>query len=313
MLRAKADRQVSTLSGGEQKMLEIGRAMLLQPRLLLIDEPSVGLSPILVRQVFGLMQQLRDRGTTVLMIEQNAKSALAMSDYGIVLQQGRVALAGTAAEVLDHPEIGPLFLGGPSAASVRRRRGQCTTLGAGDQAGWTLARTSSRALGRDVLGDDRVADVAQQDEAELAALALLVAMHRLDEGVDGHRHGQRRLPDRHRPTSDSTRSARPADAEADPLGQPSGGDESDADGLAVVQRTTTDLLEGVGERVPEIEHGPPRLFERIVLDDGDLDLDRLGDERLQAADGVALLVAETVPLAALELGEQVATRRSGRA
>jgi branched-chain amino acid transport system ATP-binding protein len=112
VLRAKADRQVSTLSGGEQKMLEIGRAMLLQPRLLLIDEPSVGLSPILVRQVFGLMQQLRDRGTTVLMIEQNAKSALAASDYGIVLQQGRVALAGTAGEVLDHPEIGPLFLGG---------------------------------------------------------------------------------------------------------------------------------------------------------------------------------------------------------
>jgi branched-chain amino acid transport system ATP-binding protein len=112
ILRAKAHRQASTLSGGEQKMLEIGRAMLLQPRLLLIDEPSVGLSPILVRQVFGLMQQLRDRGTTVLMIEQNAKSALAASDYGIVLQQGRVALTGTAAEVLDHPEIGPLFLGG---------------------------------------------------------------------------------------------------------------------------------------------------------------------------------------------------------
>jgi branched-chain amino acid transport system ATP-binding protein len=65
-----------------------------------------------VRQVFELMQQMRDRGTTVLMIEQNAKSALGMSDYGIVLQQGRVGLAGTASEVLDHPEIGPLFLGG---------------------------------------------------------------------------------------------------------------------------------------------------------------------------------------------------------
>jgi branched-chain amino acid transport system ATP-binding protein len=112
VLRAKADRQVSTLSGGEQKMLEIGRAMLLQPRLMLIDEPSVGLSPILVSQVFGLMQQLRDRGTTVLMIEQNAKSALGVSDYGVVLQQGRVGLSGTADEVLNHPEIGPLFLGG---------------------------------------------------------------------------------------------------------------------------------------------------------------------------------------------------------
>jgi branched-chain amino acid transport system ATP-binding protein len=112
MLRVKADKQASTLSGGEQKMLEIGRAMLLEPRLLLIDEPSVGLSPILVQQVFGLLQELRDRGTTVLMIEQNAKSALEVSDYGLVLQQGRLALAGTASEILNHPEIGRLFLGG---------------------------------------------------------------------------------------------------------------------------------------------------------------------------------------------------------
>jgi branched-chain amino acid transport system ATP-binding protein len=112
ILHSKADRQAGTLSGGEQKMLEIGRAMLLEPRLLLIDEPSVGLSPILVQQVFGVLQQLRDRGTTVLMIEQNAKSALEVSDYGLVLQQGRLALAGTASDVLNHPEIGRLFLGG---------------------------------------------------------------------------------------------------------------------------------------------------------------------------------------------------------
>jgi branched-chain amino acid transport system ATP-binding protein len=112
ILRAKAERQASTLSGGEQKMLEIGRAMLLEPRLLLIDEPSVGLSPILVQQVFSLLQDLRERGTTVLMIEQNAKSALEKSDHGLVLQQGRLALAGTASEVLNHPEIGRLFLGG---------------------------------------------------------------------------------------------------------------------------------------------------------------------------------------------------------
>ena len=118
MLRAKADRQAGTLSGGEQKMLEIGRAMLLEPRLLLIDEPSVGLSPILVQQVFGLLQRLKDRGTTVLMIEQNAKSALEVSDYGLVLQQGRLALAGTASEVLNHPEIGPLFLGGVMRAAT---------------------------------------------------------------------------------------------------------------------------------------------------------------------------------------------------
>jgi branched-chain amino acid transport system ATP-binding protein len=123
MLRAKADKQASTLSGGEQKMLEIGRAMLLEPRLLLIDEPSVGLSPILVQQVFGLLQDLRDRGTTVLMIEQNAKSALDVSDYGLVLQQGRLALAGTAPEILNHPEIGRLFLGG-AMRDVGTPRGQ---------------------------------------------------------------------------------------------------------------------------------------------------------------------------------------------
>jgi len=112
VLRTKADTQAGHLSGGEQKMLELGRAMLLEPRLILVDEPSVGLSPILVRQVFALLRDLRDRGVTVLMVEQNAKRALETSDHGMVLQQGRLALAGTAAEVLGHPEIGHLFLGG---------------------------------------------------------------------------------------------------------------------------------------------------------------------------------------------------------
>ena len=111
VLAQKANQQAGTLSGGEQKMLEVGRALLLEPRLLLIDEPSIGLSPILVEQVFGLLQQLRDRGITVLMIEQNARKALEISDHGIVLQQGRLALAGSAREILDHPEIGHLFLG----------------------------------------------------------------------------------------------------------------------------------------------------------------------------------------------------------
>jgi branched-chain amino acid transport system ATP-binding protein len=111
VLRKKAASQAGSLSGGEQKMLEIGRAMLLEPRLLLIDEPSVGLSPILVRQVFALLRDLRDRGVTVLMVEQNAKRALETSDHGMVLQQGRLTLAGSAADVLNHPEIGHLFLG----------------------------------------------------------------------------------------------------------------------------------------------------------------------------------------------------------
>ena len=288
-------------------MLEIGRAMLLRPRLLLIDEPSVGLSPILVRQVFDLMQQLRDRGTTVLMIEQNAKSALSVSDYGIVLQQGRVGLAGTAAEVLEHPEIGPLFLGGAVRGLGWHVSGYGATAAITRSLGFTPARTADgRGLG-DILGDRGVADVAQHDEAELAVLALLVPMHRLDEGVDGDRHGQGRgQADAADECLDTIGEAGRGETEL--FGQPSRGDETHADGLAVVQRTTTDLLEGVGERVAEVEHGPPRLLERIVLDDGDLDLDRLGDERLQATERITLLVAETVPLAALELVEQ---RRAG--
>jgi branched-chain amino acid transport system ATP-binding protein len=112
VLRKRAKTQASTLSGGEQKMLEIGRALLLEPKVLLIDEPSIGLSPILVAEVFNLLLSLRDRGVTILMIEQNAKKALGISDYGIVLQQGRRAMDGTASEVLHHPEIGHLFLGG---------------------------------------------------------------------------------------------------------------------------------------------------------------------------------------------------------
>jgi branched-chain amino acid transport system ATP-binding protein len=112
ILRQRAKAQASTLSGGEQKMLEIGRALLLEPKVLLIDEPSIGLSPKLVMEVFELLSNLRDSGVTILMIEQNAKKALGRSDYGIVLQQGRLALDGTAPEVLNHPEIGHLFLGG---------------------------------------------------------------------------------------------------------------------------------------------------------------------------------------------------------
>lgn len=112
ILKERHKAQASTLSGGEQKMLEISRALLLDPKLLLIDEPSIGLSPILVQQTFDLLLKLRDQGVTILMIEQNAKNALGISDYGIVLQQGRMALYGTAYEVLNHPEIGHLFLGG---------------------------------------------------------------------------------------------------------------------------------------------------------------------------------------------------------
>jgi ABC-type branched-subunit amino acid transport system ATPase component len=112
VLRRKAGAQASTLSGGEQKMLEIARGLMLEPKLMLIDEPSIGLSPILVEELFGLLRDLRVRGISVLMIEQNAKRALDNSDYGIVLELGRTRIQDRAATILADPRIGQLFLGG---------------------------------------------------------------------------------------------------------------------------------------------------------------------------------------------------------
>ena len=112
--------QASALSGGEQKQLEIGRALLLRPKVLLIDEPSIGLSPIVVADVFKLLRRLADQGATVLMVEQNVKSALKVSDDAIALESGRLVLHKAAAELLADPNIERLFLGGhaPAAAAI---------------------------------------------------------------------------------------------------------------------------------------------------------------------------------------------------
>ena len=111
-LRRKADQQASTLSGGEQKQLEIVRGLLLDPKLVLIDEPSIGLSPMMVQETFGILQDLRTRGVTILMVEQNARSALEISDEGLVLELGQTRMQGPAAEILADPRVGQLFLGG---------------------------------------------------------------------------------------------------------------------------------------------------------------------------------------------------------
>ena len=112
VLRRKAGQQASTLSGGEQKILEIARALLIEPKLMMIDEPSIGLSPLMVNELFATLTAMRDRGITVLMIEQNAKRALEISDHGIVLELGRTRIADTAPAILADPRIGQLFLGG---------------------------------------------------------------------------------------------------------------------------------------------------------------------------------------------------------
>ena len=105
----------SSLSGGEQKQLEVGRALLLRPKVVLIDEPSIGLSPLVVADVFRLLRQLADQGTTVLMVEQNVKSALMMADEAIALESGRLVLHKEAHELLNDPHIERLFLGGAHA------------------------------------------------------------------------------------------------------------------------------------------------------------------------------------------------------
>jgi branched-chain amino acid transport system ATP-binding protein len=111
-LRAKADVQASTLSGGQQKQLEIVRGLLLDPKLVLIDEPSIGLSPMMVQETFDILKELRAKGVTILMVEQNARSALEISDEGLVLELGRTRMQGPAADILADPRVGQLFLGG---------------------------------------------------------------------------------------------------------------------------------------------------------------------------------------------------------
>jgi branched-chain amino acid transport system ATP-binding protein len=112
MLTEKADAQASTLSGGQQKMLEVARGLLLDPKLILIDEPSIGLSPLMVQEVFAILKDLRDKGVTILLIEQNAKQALQISDYGLVLEQGQTRIEDTAPRILADSRIAQLFLGG---------------------------------------------------------------------------------------------------------------------------------------------------------------------------------------------------------
>jgi branched-chain amino acid transport system ATP-binding protein len=118
VLREKRNSQAVALSGGQQKQLEIARSLLLDPKLILIDEPSIGLSPNLVQEVFQTLKKLRDNGVTILMVEQNAKAALAMSDYGIVLELGQRRMHDRADALLADPRVGQLFLGGSTQKSV---------------------------------------------------------------------------------------------------------------------------------------------------------------------------------------------------
>ena len=106
-------RQIAgTLSGGEQQMLAMGRALMSRPKLLMLDEPSMGLAPILVEQIFKIIQTLHEAGTTILLVEQNAQTALSIADRGYVLETGKIVTSGTGTELLASPEIKKAYLGG---------------------------------------------------------------------------------------------------------------------------------------------------------------------------------------------------------
>ena len=110
-IKERINQKAGTLSGGEQQMVAVGRALMAQPKVLLMDEPSMGLAPVLVAQNFEIIQQINEAGTTVFVVEQNANMALSIADYGYVLQTGQIVLADTAENLLANPEMRQAYLG----------------------------------------------------------------------------------------------------------------------------------------------------------------------------------------------------------
>jgi branched-chain amino acid transport system ATP-binding protein len=111
ILRSRADQLAGTLSGGEQQMLAIGRALMARPKLMMLDEPSMGLAPLVVKDIFAILRRVREAGTTVLLVEQNARGALKIADRGYALETGRIVLQGTAEELLANRDVQRAYLG----------------------------------------------------------------------------------------------------------------------------------------------------------------------------------------------------------
>lgn len=111
-LAERKSQAAGTLSGGEQQMLAMGRALMSRPRLLLLDEPSMGLSPLFVKEIFDIIQHINEQGTTILLVEQNAHMAISIADYAYVLETGRITLEGTGAELAASEEVRAAYLGG---------------------------------------------------------------------------------------------------------------------------------------------------------------------------------------------------------
>lgn len=112
ILRERAKQSAGTLSGGEQQMLAMGRALMSKPELLMLDEPSMGLAPILVQEIFDIIEELNKQGTTILLVEQNASMALSIADRGYVLEVGHISKTGTGADLLHDDDVRKAYLGG---------------------------------------------------------------------------------------------------------------------------------------------------------------------------------------------------------
>ena len=121
-LEERSRQLAGTLSGGEQQMLAIGRALMAKPRLLLLDEPSLGLAPIIVRDIFRALRQIRQQGMTLLLVEQNARMALKLADRGYVLETGHIALQASARELLESPEVQATYLGRETSSADGARQ-----------------------------------------------------------------------------------------------------------------------------------------------------------------------------------------------
>ena len=112
ILKQRSNQDASTLSGGEQQMLAMGRALMARPKILLLDEPSMGLAPILVKEIFQIIKDINAEGTTVLLVEQNAKMALSIANRGYVMETGKIVMSGTGAELIESSDIQKAYLGG---------------------------------------------------------------------------------------------------------------------------------------------------------------------------------------------------------
>ena len=110
------DKKAGSLSGGQQRLVEFARSLMLDPKLVILDEPSMGLAPKVLKSVFDAIRMMHAQGKTILLVEQNARAGLRLSTHGVVLENGLVRLSGTGQEVLEHPEIGALYLGGAVSA-----------------------------------------------------------------------------------------------------------------------------------------------------------------------------------------------------